>query len=71
MRLTNYLKEDTLNEVTIKTKKDMTKHFHDAVVNADGDGKTVNTNGVDKDHEHIIYQWLTQPAMGHIHNLED
>ena len=48
----------------------MTEHTHDAVVNADGDGKTVSTTGAE-DHEHVIYQWLTQPARGHIHNLED
>jgi len=71
MRLTKYLKEDILNEAIVKTRKDQTGHFHDSVVNADGDGKTTNTEGVDQDHEHIIYQWLTQPAMGHIHNLEE
>lgn len=71
MRLNKYLKEDKLNEATVTTKKDMTKHFHDAVVNADGDGKTVNTSGVDEEHEHRIYQWLVQPAVGHIHNLEE
>ena len=70
MRLTQYLKEDTLNEVSIKTKKDLTKHTHEAVVNADGDGKTTTTNGADE-HEHVIYQWLVQPAHGHVHNLEE
>lgn len=71
MRLKQYIKEDTLNEMVVKTKKDMTKHSHDANVNADGDGKTTETIGVDEDHEHVIYQWLVQPAMGHIHNLEE
>jgi hypothetical protein len=71
MRLKQYIKEDTLNEVTVKSKKDQTGHYHDAIVNADGDGKTTATIGADEDHEHVIYQWLIQPAMGHIHNLEE
>lgn len=71
MKLKKYLKEDILNEMVVKTRKDMTGHFHDANVNADGDGRTTSTVGVDKDHEHVIYQWLIQPAMRHIHNLED
>lgn len=70
MRLQTYLKEDRLDEMSIKTRKDLTTHTHDAIVNADGDGKTVNTNK-GEEHEHIIYQWLIQPAHGHIHNLEE
>ena len=71
MRLKQYIKEDILNEVTVKSKKDLTGHTHDATVNADGDGKTTETIGEAEDHEHVIYQWLIQPAMGHIHNLEE
>ena len=55
----------------MKSKKDLTGHTHDATVNADGDGKTTETIGEAEDHEHVIYQWLIQPAMGHIHNLEE
>jgi len=52
-----------------KTTKDQTGHTHDVMLNADGDGKTVATNGTE-DHEHIVYQWVIQPAKGHIHNLD-
>ena len=67
MKLKNYLINENMG---ITTKKDATGHVHAAMVNADGDGKTVDTKG-SQDHEHIIYQWLVQPAKGHVHNLED
>jgi len=70
MKFKEYLIEDRLDEMAVKTKKDLTAHSHDAVVNADGDGKTISTNGAE-DHEHIIFQWLIQPAHGHVHNLEE
>ena len=50
MRLKQYIKEDILNEVTVKSKKDLTGHTHDATVNADGDGKTTETIGEAEDH---------------------
>ena len=53
-----------------KTKKDQTGHTHTASVDANGDGRTVTTSE-GEDHEHVIYQWMTQPSHGHIHNLEE
>lgn len=67
MRLQEYLIESNIG---VTTKRDQTGHTHSAMVNVDGDGKTVDTKGGD-DHEHQIHQWLVQPAHGHIHNLED
>jgi len=64
MKLKQYIKESS--NLTIKTTK-VLGHIHDATVNADGDGKTIG----EQDHEHIIYQWMVQPAKGHIHNLEE
>ncbi len=66
MKLKVYLNE---SRVSVQTKKDQTGHAHLASVNADGDGETVDTKG-SEDHVHIIFQWLTQPTKGHIHNLE-
>lgn len=66
MKLKLYLTEKT----GITTTKDKTGHIHAAIVNANGDGKTVDTKGT-KDHEHIIYQWIIQPARGHIHNISE
>ncbi len=71
MRLNQYLREDRLDEVIVKTRKDPTAHTHDALVDADGDGKTTETVGGIEDHEHRIFQWLVQPAKGHVHNLEE
>ena len=68
MRLKKYITE---SKVGVTTKKDRTGHIHAAIVNVDGDGKTVDTKGKGKDHEHQVHQWLVQPAHGHIHNLED
>jgi hypothetical protein len=61
MKFKEYLAED----FTYKTDN-VKGHTHDVVVDADGDGKTVGK----QDHEHIIFQWMVQPAKGHIHNLE-
>ena len=70
MKFKNYIVEDRINEMAVKTKKDLTEHTHTANVNEDGDGKTLTTsNG--EEHEHVIYQWLIQPSHGHIHNLEE
>ena len=68
MKLKHYLSEGGKFGVT--TSKDGTGHIHAAMVDADGDGKTVDTKG-GQAHEHIIKQWLCQPAKGHIHNLSD
>lgn len=65
MKFLNYITEND----NYKTDKDGTGHTHDTVLNADGDGKTVSTS-VGNDHEHIVYQWIMQPAMGHIHNID-
>lgn len=66
MKFLKYLTEND----SYQTTKDQTGHTHDVALNADGDGKTVSTNGDIQNHEHIVYQWLVQPAMGHIHNLD-
>lgn len=68
MKFKNYLNE---GKSIIKTRKDKTGHSHEGIVNADGDGKTINTQGKASPHEHNIKQWLIQPAKGHIHDLED
>jgi cation diffusion facilitator CzcD-associated flavoprotein CzcO len=65
-----YIVEDRLDEMAVKTKKDLTAHVHTATVDANGDGKTVTTSQ-GEEHEHIIYQWMVQPSHGHIHNLEE
>ena len=70
-RFMEYLVEDkSLNEMNVKTRKDLTEHTHTATVDQNGDGKTVTTSQ-GEDHEHIIYQWMIQPSHGHIHNLEE
>jgi len=68
MRYREYLTES--GAFKTKTRKDQTEHFHDALVNADGDGETREIYDGD-DHIHKIVQWLVQPAHGHIHNLEE
>lgn len=70
MKFKEYLVEDRIDEMAVKSKKDKTGHSHGAVVDANGDGKTVSTSQ-GEEHEHIIYQWLIQPSHGHIHNLEE
>jgi len=70
MRLNKYLKEERIDEFAAKTRKDQTGHTHTANVDANGDGKTVTTSQ-GEEHEHIIYQWMTQPSHGHTHNLEE
>lgn len=67
MRLRDYIAESNFG---ITTRKDKTGHIHAGMVNEDGDGKTVDTKGGQK-HEHLIRQWLVQPAKGHVHNLEE
>jgi hypothetical protein len=67
MKLKQYLLTE---KIGITTKKDRTGHIHAAMVNADGDGKTVDTKGT-KDHEHMIYQWLIQPSHGHVHDISE
>lgn len=66
MRFKNYLKED----FTYKTQKDETGHIHSLKVNDDGDGKTTSIEGKSPDHIHKIFQWMVQPANGHIHNID-
>jgi len=68
MRYQTYLTE--ADSYKTQTRKDQTGHWHDALVNADGDGETREIYDGD-DHIHQIVQWLIQPAHGHIHNLED
>jgi len=58
------------SKIGLTTKSDETGHIHTAMVNEDGDGKTIGTKGAD-DHVHNIFQWLVQPAAGHVHNLEE
>jgi hypothetical protein len=64
MKIREYLKE----EYKVKTKKDLTGHTHIGDVNVDGDGSTLKD---DTGHVHKIFQWLIQPAAGHIHNLKE
>jgi hypothetical protein len=66
MKFLNYITETD----NYKTKKDQTGHLHEARVNADGDGATLSTEGNAEDHIHKIFQWIVQPAHGHIHNLD-
>lgn len=68
MRFKQYITESGFS---VKTKKDETGHQHTAMVNVDGDGKTISTSENAPEHEHQIFQWLVQPAKGHVHNLED
>jgi hypothetical protein len=68
MKFKQYIKEDSLNE-KYKTEKNQTGHIHYVEVNEDGDGKTTSTSR-GKDHVHKVFQWIVQPAMGHLHNLE-
>lgn len=71
MKFKDYLVEDNrLDEMAVKSKKDQTAHTHTGVVDENGDGRTTTTSG-GEDHEHLIYQWLIQPAHGHVHNLEE
>jgi len=65
------IKQYLLNEEGIATQKDMTGHAHLGEVNEDGDGKTVECFGCEKEHVHKIFQWLVQPAAGHTHNLKE
>ena len=61
----------TESSIGVTTKKDRSGHIHAAMLNVDGDGKTVDTKPKGNDHEHIIRQWLVQPAKGHTHNLSE
>jgi hypothetical protein len=62
------IKQYLLSEYGVSTSKDMTDHVHTGDVNEDGDGQTDKENF---DHVHKIFQWLIQPAAGHIHNLKE
>ncbi len=64
------IKDYLLENMSLKTRKDATGHIHNLKVNADGDGKTTSTS-IDFDHVHTIFQWMIQPAAGHIHNMEE
>lgn len=67
MKFEKYLTEND----SYKTEKDKTGHVHDVMLDANGDGKTVSTEGNnDPDHEHIVKQWIVQPARKHVHNLD-
>lgn len=72
MRLKEYITELSKGKGGFKfnTAKDQTGHSHIAEMNENGDGKTIKTIGM-KDHTHKVFQWIVQPAEGHIHNLED
>lgn len=65
------LRQVLLNEYGVNTSKDLTEHTHKGDVNVDGDGDTTSTVGDAPDHVHKIFQWLVQPAEGHIHNLKE
>jgi len=67
MKIRNYLTE----QFKVDSKKDLTGHSHKGEVNADGDGKTTECIDCTQKHVHKIFQWLIQPADGHIHNLSD
>lgn len=62
-----YLNEAKTTKV--KTEKNQTGHIHNAEVNDNGDGKTTSTS-TGPDHVHKVFEWIVQPAKGHIHNLE-
>jgi hypothetical protein len=69
MRLEQYITEGNM---AATTTKDETGHIHSAIINVDGDGKTVSTKSKEaEEHEHKIFQWSVQPANGHVHNIED
>jgi hypothetical protein len=62
--------QEYLNEnFTYKTEKDGTGHTHDLSLDADGSGETTSTNNGD-DHRHRVFEWMVQPAHGHIHNID-
>jgi hypothetical protein len=62
MKFKRYIKEN----MNMRTSK-VAGHSHDAMMNADGDGQTVKD---ETEHQHTIFQWMVQPANGHIHNLD-
>lgn len=69
MRLRKYINEELLTEEKLKTEKNQTGHIHYAEVDDNGDGKTTSTS-TGEDHVHKVFEWIVQPAHGHIHNLE-
>jgi len=65
MKFKNYLNES----MKVKTEKNETGHVHYAEVDEDGNGNTTSTS-TGEDHVHRVFEWIVQPAMGHLHNLE-
>lgn len=68
MRLKKYINESK-KDIQVKTKKNQTGHIHYAKVDDDGNGKTTSTS-TGPDHTHKIFEWIVQPAKGHIHELD-
>lgn len=71
MKFRKYLIEKKVGAkpFTFSTTKDQTGHTHNVVVDENGDGTSISTSK-GTDHVHKIFQWIVQPASGHIHNLD-